>query len=42
MTVNLDRFFQITRPAIARMKSRAPGHVVTITTTLVEQANGGI
>ncbi|HEV3060311.1 MAG TPA: SDR family oxidoreductase [Vicinamibacterales bacterium] len=37
--VNLDGFFHITRPAIARMESQGAGHVVTITTTLVEHAN---
>jgi len=40
--VNLDGFFHITRPAIARMESQGAGHVVTITTTLVEHANASV
>jgi NADP-dependent 3-hydroxy acid dehydrogenase YdfG len=41
-TVNLDGFFHITRSAIARMESQGAGHVVTITTTLVEHANASV
>jgi NAD(P)-dependent dehydrogenase (short-subunit alcohol dehydrogenase family) len=37
--VNLDGFFYITRRAIAYMAERARGHVVNLTTTLVEHAN---
>ena len=40
--VNLDGFFHITRRAIARMESQGAGHVVTITTTLVEHANTSV
>jgi NAD(P)-dependent dehydrogenase (short-subunit alcohol dehydrogenase family) len=40
--VNLDGFFHITRRAIAHMAQRGSGHVVSITTTLVEQANADI
>jgi len=37
--VNLAGFFQITRRAIPHMVERHAGHVVNITTTLVEHAN---
>jgi len=37
--VNLRAFFSITRRAIAHMAQRGAGHVVNITTTLVEQAD---
>jgi NAD(P)-dependent dehydrogenase (short-subunit alcohol dehydrogenase family) len=37
--VNLDGFFHITRRAIAHMAPRGSGHVVSITTTLVEYAD---
>jgi NAD(P)-dependent dehydrogenase (short-subunit alcohol dehydrogenase family) len=37
--VNLRAFFAITRRAIAHMAQRGAGHVVNITTTLVEQAD---
>jgi NAD(P)-dependent dehydrogenase (short-subunit alcohol dehydrogenase family) len=40
--VNLDGFFHVTRGAIARMESQGGGHVVTITTTLVEYANASV
>jgi NAD(P)-dependent dehydrogenase (short-subunit alcohol dehydrogenase family) len=40
--VNLDGFFHVTRAAIARMESQGGGHVVTITTTLVEYANARV
>jgi len=37
--VNVAGFFHITRPAIAEMEKLGSGHVVQITTTLVEHAN---
>jgi NAD(P)-dependent dehydrogenase (short-subunit alcohol dehydrogenase family) len=37
--VNLGGFFHITRRAIAHMEQRGSGHVVNITTTLVEHAD---
>ena len=37
--VNLGGFFHLTRRAIARMEQRRSGHVVNITTTLVEHAD---
>ena len=37
--VNLDGFFFITRRAIAHMAERGRGHVVNLTTTLVEHAD---
>jgi NAD(P)-dependent dehydrogenase (short-subunit alcohol dehydrogenase family) len=40
--VNLDGFFHITQRAIAKMESQGAGHVVTITTTLVEHANASV
>jgi NAD(P)-dependent dehydrogenase (short-subunit alcohol dehydrogenase family) len=40
--VNLDGFFHVTRRAIATMESQGAGHVVTITTTLVEHANASV
>ncbi len=39
--VNLDGFFHMTRRAIAHMAQRGSGHVVNLTTTLVEHANAG-
>jgi NAD(P)-dependent dehydrogenase (short-subunit alcohol dehydrogenase family) len=38
-SVNLNGFFNITRRAMARMEEQRAGHVVNITTTLVEQAD---
>jgi NAD(P)-dependent dehydrogenase (short-subunit alcohol dehydrogenase family) len=38
-SVNLDGFFHITRRAIAHMEQRGAGHVVNVTTTLVEHAD---
>jgi NAD(P)-dependent dehydrogenase (short-subunit alcohol dehydrogenase family) len=38
-SVNLDGFFHITRRAIAHMEEQGAGHVVNITTTLVEHAD---
>lgn len=40
--VNLDGFFHITQQAIARMEEQGSGHIVTITTTLVDQANSQV
>jgi NAD(P)-dependent dehydrogenase (short-subunit alcohol dehydrogenase family) len=37
--VNLGGFFHITRRAIEQMEHRGSGHVVNVTTTLVEQAD---
>jgi NAD(P)-dependent dehydrogenase (short-subunit alcohol dehydrogenase family) len=39
--VNLAGFFHVTQRAIAQMVSQGGGHVVNISTTLVEQANSG-
>lgn len=40
--VNLHGFFHITQQAIAQMEKQGSGHVVTITTTLAEQANSQV
>jgi NAD(P)-dependent dehydrogenase (short-subunit alcohol dehydrogenase family) len=44
--VNLRGFFEITRAAVARMLEQGPdplgGHLVTISTTLVEHANSAV
>ena len=44
--VNLRGFFEISRAAVARMLEQGPdprgGHLVTITTTLVEHANSAV
>jgi NAD(P)-dependent dehydrogenase (short-subunit alcohol dehydrogenase family) len=40
--VNLGGFFQITRRAIEHMEQAGSGHVVNITTTLVEHANAKV
>jgi NAD(P)-dependent dehydrogenase (short-subunit alcohol dehydrogenase family) len=40
--VNLDGFFHITRLAIGHMQDRGDGHVVNITTTLVEHASSSV
>jgi NAD(P)-dependent dehydrogenase (short-subunit alcohol dehydrogenase family) len=40
--VNLTGFFYITQLAIAEMEKRQTGHVVQITTSLVEQANSHV
>jgi NAD(P)-dependent dehydrogenase (short-subunit alcohol dehydrogenase family) len=37
VATNLDGFFHITQPAIAAMENQGFGHVVSITTTLVDQ-----
>jgi NAD(P)-dependent dehydrogenase (short-subunit alcohol dehydrogenase family) len=41
-SVNLDGFFYITQLAIEAMQKHGSGHVVTITTTLAEQANSQV
>jgi NAD(P)-dependent dehydrogenase (short-subunit alcohol dehydrogenase family) len=38
-SVNLDAFFYITQPAIDQMVSQGTGHVVNISTSLVDQAD---
>jgi NAD(P)-dependent dehydrogenase (short-subunit alcohol dehydrogenase family) len=40
--VNLTGFFHITQLAIAEMEKRRSGHIVQITTTLVEHANSHV
>ncbi|GAA2832314.1 SDR family NAD(P)-dependent oxidoreductase [Nonomuraea rubra] len=40
--VNLDGFFHITQLAIAQMLEQGSGHVVTITTSLVDNADGRV
>ena len=40
--VNLDGFVHITQAAIAEMEKQGSGHIVTITTTLVDQANSQV
>jgi NAD(P)-dependent dehydrogenase (short-subunit alcohol dehydrogenase family) len=40
--INLGGFFHITRPVIAHMRERGQGHVVNVTTTLVEHANAHV
>ncbi|GAB2916534.1 SDR family oxidoreductase [Paraburkholderia jirisanensis] len=42
LATNLDGFFFITQPAIEAMLEQGGGHVVQITTTLVEHANSAI
>lgn len=42
MGVNVAGFFNITRPAIVEMEKRGGGHVVQITTTLVEHADSHV
>jgi NAD(P)-dependent dehydrogenase (short-subunit alcohol dehydrogenase family) len=41
-SVNLDGFFYITQLAIEAMQKHGSGHIVTITTTLAEQANSNV
>jgi NAD(P)-dependent dehydrogenase (short-subunit alcohol dehydrogenase family) len=41
-SVNLNGFFYITQLAIADMEKRGSGHVVTVTTTLADQAIDGV
>ena len=40
--VNLNGFFNITQQAVAQMEKQGSGHIVTITTTLVDQANSKV
>jgi NAD(P)-dependent dehydrogenase (short-subunit alcohol dehydrogenase family) len=40
--VNLGGFFYVTQQAITRMLEQGSGHVVNVTTTLVEYANSGL
>jgi NAD(P)-dependent dehydrogenase (short-subunit alcohol dehydrogenase family) len=42
MGVNVAGFFHITQRAIAEMEKGGSGHVVQVTTTLVEHANAGV
>jgi NAD(P)-dependent dehydrogenase (short-subunit alcohol dehydrogenase family) len=41
-SVNLNGFFYITQLAIAEMEKQGSGHVVTVTTTLADQAIDGV
>jgi NAD(P)-dependent dehydrogenase (short-subunit alcohol dehydrogenase family) len=41
-TVNLAGFFHITQRAIAEMEKQGRGHVVQVTTSLVDHANSGV
>ncbi|MCC8404631.1 SDR family oxidoreductase [Paraburkholderia sp. MMS20-SJTN17] len=40
--VNLAGFYHVTQLAIAQMEKQGSGHVVTITTSLVDQANSNV
>jgi NAD(P)-dependent dehydrogenase (short-subunit alcohol dehydrogenase family) len=40
--INLDGFFHITRRAAREMLKQGSGHIVQITTTLVDHANSGV
>lgn len=42
LAVNLNGFFHITQAAVAEMEKHGGGHVVSITTTLAEQAIDGV
>jgi NAD(P)-dependent dehydrogenase (short-subunit alcohol dehydrogenase family) len=42
LQVNLGGFFHITQKAIAQMVGQGEGHVVNVTTTLVEYANSNV
>jgi NAD(P)-dependent dehydrogenase (short-subunit alcohol dehydrogenase family) len=42
LSVNLNGFFHVTQFAVAAMEKQGSGHVVTITTTLAEQAIEGV
>ncbi|HXD55507.1 MAG TPA: SDR family oxidoreductase [Solirubrobacteraceae bacterium] len=37
--VNVEAFFNVTQPAIAAMAARGSGHVVSVTTSIVERAS---
>jgi len=42
LAVNLGGFFHVTQKAVAHMSAQGSGHVVNITTTLVENANSNV
>ncbi len=42
ISVNLNSFFNITRRAAAEMQKRGSGHIVQITTSLVDHANSNV
>ena len=42
LSVNLNGFFHVTQFAVAAMEKQGSGHIVTITTTLAEQAIEGV
>ncbi|GAA1759742.1 SDR family NAD(P)-dependent oxidoreductase [Agromyces humatus] len=42
LRVNLGGFFHITQQAVAQMSAQGTGHVVNVTTTLVENANSSV
>ncbi len=42
LATNLDGFFNITQPAVAAMLEQGGGHIVQITTTLVDYANAKV
>ncbi|MFZ5784239.1 MAG: SDR family NAD(P)-dependent oxidoreductase [Pseudomonadota bacterium] len=42
MAVNVAGFFRITQRAVAEMEKRGTGHIVQITTTLVDHANARV
>lgn len=42
LSVNLNGFFHVTQLAVAAMEKQGSGHIVTITTTLAEQAIEGV
>ncbi|MET4582173.1 NAD(P)-dependent dehydrogenase (short-subunit alcohol dehydrogenase family) [Conyzicola nivalis] len=42
LAVNLGGFFHVTQNAVARMSAQRTGHVVNITTSLVEYANSSV
>ena len=42
LAVNLGGFFHVTQKAVARMSAQRSGHVVNITTSLVEYANSNV
>ncbi|MFF1634208.1 SDR family NAD(P)-dependent oxidoreductase [Leifsonia sp. NPDC058248] len=42
LRVNLGGFFHVTQKALAQMETQGSGHVVNVTTTLVENANSNV
>jgi len=42
LRVNLGGFFHVTQKAVAQMSEQGSGHVVNVTTTLVENANSSV